>query len=72
LSTSQKYVLKINNNKFNENKLIKYDSNLMCYCIKKNIIINPYKSIIKCAKFGKFKNTLNYLRMIIRINIINA
>jgi hypothetical protein len=31
---------------------------LMCYCIKRNIIINQYALIVKCAKFGKLKNMI--------------
>jgi len=57
LSTPQKYILKINS-KYCEKNLIKYDSKLMCYYIKKNIISNPYELIIQCAKFGKLKNMI--------------
>jgi hypothetical protein len=43
LSSSHKYVLNIKNNKFCENILVKYDPNLICCCIKKNMVINQMK-----------------------------
>jgi len=58
LSSSHKYILNIKNNEFNNDILGKYDSNLMCYCIKKNIIFDFFELIKKYARFGKLKNMI--------------